>query len=131
MKHVSGTPSGPVTGGPQGSAAGRLAAGGLSMLVALALVVNLTCRAVGPSIASLRESTSERTPLKQLSLAIHRVVRRLLKREVRGSTSATERFRERYGRRLRGDVGSGQVHAVLAAARVHIHSVALPPPACA
>jgi hypothetical protein len=99
------------------------------MLVALALVVNLTCRAVGPSIASIRESTSERIPLKQLSLAIHRVVRRLFKGEVRGSTSAPESFRERYGRRITRDVGPGLVTSVLTTAWMHIHQVALPPPA--
>lgn len=117
-------------GAPTGSAAARLATGGLSVLVALALVVNLTCRAAGPVIGSLRETSSERLPLRQLTLAIHRVVRRLIHRRKGAKTAEQDFTPARHGlvvrpRNIRsaGVAPRGLWTALLA------HLIDLPPPA--
>ncbi len=76
FQHHSTSPP-PVKTGRGGSA--RLVASGMSVLVALALAVNLTCRAAIPMGGEVREGSSEKMPLRQLTLAIHRVVRRLIR----------------------------------------------------
>ncbi len=117
-------------GAPTGSAVARLATGGLSVLVALALVVNLTCRAAGPVIGSLRETSSERLPLRQLTLAIHRVVRRLIHRRKGARTAEQDSTPARRGlvvrpRNIRSAAVApwGPWEALLA------HLIDLPPPA--
>ncbi|HRJ50739.1 MAG TPA: hypothetical protein PKU91_09405, partial [Phycisphaerales bacterium] len=63
---------------PASVALGRAAAGGVSLLVAIALAVNLTCRAAGPMLGSIGDGSHERQTLRHLTLAIHRAVRRLM-----------------------------------------------------
>lgn len=93
----SGLPTSAAVCRSQGSAVGRLATGGLSVLVALALVVNLTCKAAGPVFGSLKESSSERLALRHLSEVIHRVVRRLIRRNGGTSAAVEHDYAERYG----------------------------------
>ncbi|MCC6428341.1 MAG: hypothetical protein IT435_16160 [Phycisphaerales bacterium] len=72
----------------------RLIAGGMSVLMALALAVNLTCRAAGPTLGS---GSPEKMPLRQLTLAIHRVVRRLIRSRIQRERPSDEIRTPRYG----------------------------------
>ncbi|MCG3122495.1 MAG: hypothetical protein GIKADHBN_00886 [Phycisphaerales bacterium] len=100
------------------------------MVVAIALAVNLTCRAAGPVLESFKDRPTDRSALRHLTLAIHRVVRRWMRRDVRPGGETTRGpapSRERHRRVI------GPANQVLGAAglRLPAHLIDMPPPLAA